>query len=78
MYIYNAKSAISASACKENEINKINGLTINSHILPTPTPLPIQNILPPAGYPLIHVQLYIMHWSQEMKSQTPVVTLKAE
>ena len=32
MYIYNAKGAIGASVCRENEINKINGLPgINLH-----------------------------------------------
>ena len=28
MYIYNAKSVKGASACRENEINKINGLPL--------------------------------------------------
>ena len=28
MYIYNAKSATGASVCRENEINKINGLLL--------------------------------------------------
>ena len=68
MYIYNAKSAIGASACKENEINKINGLPLIRTFYPPPPPSQFKT----------YSYMYIMHWSQEMKSQTPVVTLKAE